>query len=387
MSFYDKIRVCLIEDNDDDAFFIENALHDKVFELTRIENGRQGYEFITAKQQSIDVVILDNKLPYKDGLEIMADLKKQSFEIPVIFLTVDSNIDTAVEAMRLGAMDFLPKYKGYDVLPDKVLRAYDIHKIRLEKKDYEANLIEAKEAAEAANRAKRDFLSNMSHELRTPLNGVVGMTNLMLSTNMSEEQREYMRYIKISGEHLISIVNDLLNFSKIENGRIKLESKKFNLRETVLVATELLMPKVHEKGLRFIKEIPQDMPEYLLGDAFRLRQILFALLDNAVKFSEKGAIVFSLTLVSRDENFTEILFTVKDQGIGIDNSLKDLIFEGFQQADTSFTRQYGGAGLGLAIARGLIALMNGTIWVESQKGVGSTFFFSLKFNNVPKESI
>lgn len=244
-------------------------------------------------------------------------------------------------------------------------------------KRYEVMLLESCSAADAANRAKSKFLANMSHEIRTPMNGITGMTQLLNFTELSEEQKSYLKNIEISTQALLALINDILDFSKIEAGKVELTPETFSLRNFVNNTINIQLPGVDAKGLRVLIEIAAEVPDILLGDELRLRQILLNLLSNAVKFTESGEIVVSVKLAERYNDRVVLLFSVKDSGIGIRPEVIETLFSVFFQGDSSINRRFGGSGLGLAICRKLLNLMGGRIWVESQEGAGSTFFFDV----------
>ncbi|MFH1320936.1 MAG: response regulator [Bacteroidota bacterium] len=356
---------------------IEDSLKDSELIHALIESGGIGHDYFLADNEKdfinildtekVDIILCDYNLPNYNGNEALRVVKEKYSHIPFIFVSGAIGEDAAINAMLNGATDYVLKNKLERLVP-AIKRA--IHEYELE---YE------RKQAEEAVKAKQQFLSNMSHEIRTPMNAIIGFTKVLLQTDLSAKQKEYLQAMKMSGDALIVLINDILDLAKVDAGKMTFEQTPFKMTLSISDMLHLFETNIQEKNLELVKEYDDKIPEVLVGDPVRLHQIILNLVSNAVKFTTKGKITVSVRLLNEDEEKATIEFAVTDTGIGIPANEIENIFENFQQATSDTARLYGGTGLGLSIVKQLVEPQGGTISVKSKVGEGSTFSFILSF--------
>ncbi|MGE0378311.1 MAG: response regulator, partial [Planctomycetaceae bacterium] len=346
--------------------------HGRIVEFNRAAEQTFGYQRDEALGEDMDELLF-HPSTWRDGRTHLPQFHVLGEEGSLLGKRLE------VPLVRRNGEEFIAEMAMQPIpLEGTVHFATVLHDITNRKRS-EADLQKAKEDAEAASRAKSAFLANMSHEIRTPMNAILGMTGLVLDTELTSEQRAHLLIVEDSTESLLSLINDILDFSKIEAGRLDLHLEPFPLRERIGDTMKSLSIRAHDKNLQLGYHVAPDVPEFLIGDVGRLRQVVTNLVGNAVKFTDEGEVLLDISLDSASEQEAELYFVVRDSGIGIPADRQGGIFEVFEQVDTSTTRRFGGTGLGLAISTRLVEMMGGRIWVDSEVGAGSTFHFTARF--------
>ncbi|MBL7814973.1 MAG: response regulator [Saprospiraceae bacterium] len=372
----ETVQILLIEDNMGDARIVEILLEESDLPNCRISHYQTLSEGVGAlMEREFDVVLLDLSLPDSRGFETLQRLISAKPDVNVVVMTGYTDKALGLNAVKAGAQDFLMK-GGFDAeLLTKTLR------YAIERKNVLIKLAaatRAQEVAEESARMKEQFIASISHEMRTPMNAIYGMSNLLAQTKLDSEQRSYIDSVRQSSEILLGVINDILEISTLQNGKMSFESKDFDLHELMFNLVNVMQYKKDEKPLEFQLYIDPSVPSILKGDKLRLNQILFNIVGNAVKFTDEGVVKINVQLIDNQKDSSKLQFVVKDTGIGIPADKIDSIFESFTRIRTK-DRIYEGTGLGLAIVKNLVHLQNGRVWAESNFGNGTTMFIELPF--------
>jgi CheY-like chemotaxis protein len=353
----------------------------KGFEINIYETTSPNEALALTLKHDFALILLDVQMPEMSGYEVAEYLQgiDRTKHIPIIFLTANARSEeNEVKGFEVGGVDYLTKPINRTVLLSKIKTFLSIYVQKETLKKMNIDLKVAHLNAEKSSRAKGNFLTTMSHEFRTPLNGILGMMQLLETTKLDSEQMEWLDIASRSGEHLLLLLGDILDLSKLEEGNIKLEIKEFDLQQLISDSVNLFVVNAREKGVKILIDICDEMPKWVMGDYLRLRQIVINLIGNALKFTDKGQIVIKAELNGINNKEVTLGFEIIDSGIGIPPDKTSYIFNKFTQVDENSNRKYGGTGLGLAICKELVELMGGNIGVHSQLGNGSTFWFDIK---------
>jgi signal transduction histidine kinase len=389
------VHILIVDDEPDQEFLFRQRFRKQVKEnfytLSFALNGKEALDFLD-RDPSVDVVMTDINMPVMDGLTLLNEMKK-FHPLKAIVFSAYGDMSNIRAAMNLGAFDFITKpidFTDLETTLDKTIQERRHLQEGIDAKEKLTYALVAKEEAEQRSHFKQQFLANMSHEIRTPLNAIIGMTNLLLDKEPREDQMRYLKGMKQASVNLLAIINDILDVSKIEAGKITFEHIDYNLREAIDGVYQTLYLKAEEKKISFNVEMESSIPQWLKGDPVRLSQILINLVGNAIKFTpENGEIKIHIIAKNVDGKTINLRFEVTDTGIGISPDKMNQIFESFTQESNDTTRRFGGTGLGLTISKQLVELQGGYMQVSSTKNVGTTFSFELDYEigDPPQEEV
>lgn len=382
-----SVNILIVDDSLDNLMMLEAALEREDLKIFTTTNPLSVPGLCL--KHDISIALIDIKMPELSGFELLELLKADPLTSKIIVILITGysmSSEDVVKGLNNGAVDYLFKPLDLYITIAKVNSLIaivnyqrEIHLKNIELENYQAELFRAIDTAEKNKVVKENFLANMSHEIRTPLNAIIGITHLLEESVISEDQQEMLKLMDYSSKSLLGIVNDILESSQIDAGKITIQNEDTNIIDLLQTICSLTRPLAEQKGLKLMAVTGPDVPAMVMGDALRLNQILINLINNAIKFTDSGTIEVSLDVAEKDDHAATLIFKVKDTGVGLTQSSIEKIFERFEQIEDKTWQKFGGTGLGLSIVKRLIELMEGEINVESEPGKGTTFTFSNRF--------